>query len=90
MKRIEEVEPKGSSSSNPEIKLLPNLEDMFLQRMEMMRQEGNRKSKDEYLPNPYRHNIGYYYKPPLGPSPLKPKKVRQDEIHDKIYQLEKA
>ena len=56
----------------------------------MIRQLERGKNKDEYLPNPYRHNIGSYYKPPLGPSPLKPKKVRQDEIHDKIYELEKA
>ena len=91
VKRIEEAEPKeASSSSSSEINPLPNWEDMFPQRMEMMRQAERGRNKDEYLPNPYRYNIGSYYKPPLGPSPLKPKKVRQDEIHDKIYQLEKA
>ena len=56
----------------------------------MMIQAQQGSNKDEYVPNPQRYNIGSYYKPPLGPSPLKPKKVRQDEIHDKIYELEKA
>ena len=91
MKRINGVEPKeASSSSSSKIKPLLNWEDMFLQRMEKMRQEDQRRSHDEYLPNPYRHNIWSYYKPHLSSSPLKPKKVRQDEIHDKIYQLEKV
>ena len=55
----------------------------------MMRQAEWGRNKDEYIPNPYRYNIGSYYKPPLGPSPLKPKKVWKDEIHDKICELEK-
>lgn len=94
MKKIEGGEPEGTSSpSSPEIKRiepLPNWEDMFPQRMEMMRQAEQRKNKDEYPPNPYRHNIRSYQKPPLGPSPLKPRKVRPDEIKDKINQLEKV
>ena len=88
MKRIEGGESKGTSSlSSPTIQRiepLPNLEDMFPQRMEMMRQAEQRKNKDEYPPNPYRLNIRSYQKPHLGPSPVKPMRVRPDEIKDKI------
>ena len=57
----------------------------------MMRQADQRKNKDEYPPNPYKYNIrGSSLRPPLGPSPLKPKKVQPDEIKEKINQLEKV
>ena len=56
-----------------------------------MRQAEQRKNKDEYPPNPYRYNIrGSSLRPPLGPSPLKPKKVQPNEIKEKINQLEKV
>ena len=92
---MEGGESQGTSSpSIPKTKKivpLPSWEDMFPQRLEMMRHVEQRKNKDEYPPNPYRYNIrGSSLRPPLGPSPLKPKKVQPDEIKEKINQLEKV
>ena len=57
----------------------------------MMRHVEQRKNQDEYPPNPYRYKIrGSSPKPPLGPSPLKPKKVQPDEIKEKINKLEQV
>ena len=70
VKKIKGGEPEGTSSSSPEIKRiepLPNWEDMFPQRMEIMWQADQRKNKDEYPPNPYRHNIRFYQNLLLAP-----------------------
>ena len=41
--------------------------------------------------NPYRYNLrNMSPRPPLGPSPLKPKEERPDGIQEKIIELEKV
>jgi hypothetical protein len=95
VKRIQKRESheKSSSSSSSEpvqVVPLPSWEDMFPQGLEMMRHI-EQKKKNDYPSNPYRYNLrGSSPKPPLGLSPLKPKKVQPDEIEEKIIKLEQV
>ena len=94
MKQIKKKDSKeGSSSPSTEpaqVVPLPNWEDMFPKDWEMLRHINMNKKKENYPPYPYRYNIERPApKPPLAPSPLKPKKV-PDEIKEKINELEQV
>ena len=75
----------------PRLCRFPNWEDIFLQEMEMLRYiSTHEKKKENYCPNPYIYNFkGSFPKPPLGPSPLKSKKVQPNEIKEHINKFKK-
>ena len=96
VRNIQEREPKEDSSSSSthepvQVVPLPNWEDMFPQKLEMMRHIEKRRNNDKYPANPYMYNLrGSSLKSPLGLSPINPKKVQPDEIGERIAKLEQV
>ena len=96
VRRKEEIKEEPREESPPpsmepaQVVPLPNWEDMFPHKWEVLRQVSMSKKKEDYPPNPYRYNLQKSApKPPLGPSPLKPKRI-PDEIKEKIHELEQV
>ena len=96
MKKIQERKPKQDSSSSSthesvQVVPLPNWEDIFPHKLEMMRHIEQRRNNDEYPTNPYRYNLcRSSLKSPLGLSPLNPKREQPDEIGERIAKLEQV
>ena len=89
-KSIEAKEEQAQAPEFMKIVPLPDWEDMLPQGLEMLRHIST-KDKKIHPPNPYKYNLkGSSPKPPLGPSPLKPKKGVPDEIEEKITELEQV
>ena len=69
---------------------LPYWGDGLPREMEMLRHVSSHDKRGVSL-NPYRYNLrNMSPRPPLGPSPLKPKEERPDGIQEKIIDLEKV